>query len=210
MTTRATFASTTDAMGNVTTYTYDDRHRQIAVTLPDPDGDGPLTGSVTQYVYNAVGQLQSVIGSLDQATTYEYDDLGRQVAQTTYSADDLVNNWIFATSSGSGTAPPRPISPTAAPTANYSATLKKYSNGAVIVNNVLLLDGDGDAVQIGDADKSEITGPLAVSARVYAEDLTSLQCLISNAIRQASNGASTWPPTARSSSPPATARRPPA
>jgi YD repeat-containing protein len=33
----------TDALGNVTSYEYDERNRLVEVTLPDPDGGGAKT-----------------------------------------------------------------------------------------------------------------------------------------------------------------------
>jgi hypothetical protein len=42
--------------------------RLVSVTLPDSDGDGPLAAPVTQYAFDAVGNLLEVTDALDNVT----------------------------------------------------------------------------------------------------------------------------------------------
>ena len=75
--------STTDELGQATTYTYDLRGRVLTVTEPDPDGSGePQLSPITQYVYNADGQIVRSIDPLGNATDTQYDSLGRLVKET--------------------------------------------------------------------------------------------------------------------------------
>jgi YD repeat-containing protein len=53
--------------------------RLVSVTLPDSDGDGPLAAPVTQYAFDAVGNLLEVTDALDNVTTHQYDHLHRRV-----------------------------------------------------------------------------------------------------------------------------------
>ena len=53
--------ATLDADGNRTDYAYDNMGRTTVVTLPDPDGDGPLTRPTTQYVYDAASRVVETI-----------------------------------------------------------------------------------------------------------------------------------------------------
>ena len=56
--------STTDALGNVTNYTYDANHGGVLTeTLPDPDGAGPLPRPQTRYTY-----------AQKQSKHYRYED----------------------------------------------------------------------------------------------------------------------------------------
>src|SRR5262249_12156350 len=53
----------TDELGRVTTIAYDDFDRPIRVTGPDPDGpNGHLPAPVTEYHYNANGELYELVG----------------------------------------------------------------------------------------------------------------------------------------------------
>lgn len=77
--------SVTDPLGRVTSYTYDNMGRQKTVTLPDPDGiapAGPLAAPVTTYVYNANGQLASVIDAQSQTVSYTYNAAGLMATMT--------------------------------------------------------------------------------------------------------------------------------
>ena len=76
-----------------TEYVYDNLGRKVAEIAHDPDGSGPLAAPVTQYVYDASGNLDSVIDSLGQVTKYTYDLLGRQTGQSQYSLEGLVGYW---------------------------------------------------------------------------------------------------------------------
>ncbi|MEM6472621.1 MAG: RHS repeat-associated core domain-containing protein, partial [Planctomycetota bacterium] len=72
----------TDALGNVTSYTYDSRSRLATTTLPDPDGVGSQTASVTTLAYDAAGRLSTITDALGYVTTYGYDAAGRQTSVT--------------------------------------------------------------------------------------------------------------------------------
>jgi YD repeat-containing protein len=56
--------SQTDAMGQVTSFEYDDLGRMTEKTLPDPDGTGPQTAPVYEYTYDLAGNLIKV-GSVE-------------------------------------------------------------------------------------------------------------------------------------------------
>jgi len=74
--------SVTDALGNTTTFEYDQLNRQVTQTLADPDGTGALTAPVTQYDYDLTGNLLSVTDPEDNVTSYVYDLLGRMTSET--------------------------------------------------------------------------------------------------------------------------------
>lgn len=71
--------TSTDPLGNVTEYEYDDQGRMIAVIQPDADGEEPIVRPTTRYFYDVAGQLTSTTDPLGRTTIYEYDGLGRQV-----------------------------------------------------------------------------------------------------------------------------------
>jgi RHS repeat-associated protein len=78
----------TDALGNVTIYTYDAKgnpdKETRAVTLINADGTSSLVSVVTDRDYNALGQLEKVTDPTGHATTYEYDANGnRRFERTT-------------------------------------------------------------------------------------------------------------------------------
>jgi YD repeat-containing protein len=72
-------ASVTDALGNTTTFGYDERNRKIFQTLPDD--------ATTDYAYDDAGNLISVTDARENVTTYEYDQLNRRVATHMPDAD---------------------------------------------------------------------------------------------------------------------------
>ncbi len=72
----------TDALGNVTTFTYDAINRQAAVTGAAPDSSAPTVRPLTSYAYNATGWLDSVTDPLNRTTSYAYDNLGRKISTT--------------------------------------------------------------------------------------------------------------------------------
>ena len=72
----------TDPLSQTTTYTYDNLGRRIGMTLPDPDGEGPLTASEYSYSFDAAGNLASETDPEGNVTQYEYDALGRLVTVT--------------------------------------------------------------------------------------------------------------------------------
>ena len=47
------------------------------MTLPDPDGAGPLAAPETEYVYDSLSLLIAIIDPLDNETSYVYDAAGR-------------------------------------------------------------------------------------------------------------------------------------
>ncbi|MDB4614664.1 hypothetical protein OAH18_03135, partial [bacterium] len=85
-----------DAVGNVEHETsvlgatvdteYDAMGRVESVTIPDPDGTGPLTATTTTFTYDAFGNQLSITLNADTAlartTDYEYDVLDRPVKVT--------------------------------------------------------------------------------------------------------------------------------
>ncbi|MGC1273816.1 MAG: hypothetical protein WBC44_08930, partial [Planctomycetaceae bacterium] len=72
-----TLSSETNERGHTTSYTYDLYNRLESMTLPDPDGAGPLAAPVWQYVFCTCGHLMSVTDPLGNVTSYEYDAAGR-------------------------------------------------------------------------------------------------------------------------------------
>lgn len=70
------FLTETDERGNTTTYTYDDLHRVLTMTSPDPDGAGGVAATVTTYTYNSMLKVSSVDVN-GRTTTYGYDSKGR-------------------------------------------------------------------------------------------------------------------------------------
>lgn len=95
----------TNPLGKATDYTYNNRGWVTKIELPDPDGAGPLPRVDTDYTYDAVGHVATIIrpevtsgsevhtyddaGRLYQVslpegklTTYLYDNLGRQIKAT--------------------------------------------------------------------------------------------------------------------------------
>jgi RHS repeat-associated protein len=77
----------TDHLGKQTTYLYDDIDRRTRTTLPDPDGTGPLTASVTNVVYNRQDKVYSQTDAQGGVTYFTYDDAGNLL-----TLKDPVNN----------------------------------------------------------------------------------------------------------------------
>ncbi|MCF6300266.1 MAG: hypothetical protein L3J52_03985 [Proteobacteria bacterium] len=65
--------SITDAMGKVTTFTYDQRNRKLSKTYPD--------GSSINYSYDQNSNLKTVNLPNGSNITYQYDNLNRQTSQ---------------------------------------------------------------------------------------------------------------------------------
>lgn len=100
--------STTDALGNVTTNTYDNLGRQTAVAAPDPaNGLDDTGGPVTQTVYDAAGNVSATIDPLGRVTAASYDSLGQETAG--YQGQIITN-----------TAPPSEYAPGSNPTWTFS------------------------------------------------------------------------------------------
>ena len=86
----------TDKLSKVTTYVNNSRGQVTSITLPDPDGAGPLTSPVTTVAYDSLGRPVTLTNpdSLTQTFTYSTadqmltatDELGRV---TTYAYDNL-------------------------------------------------------------------------------------------------------------------------
>ena len=75
--------TTTDALGNVTTYLYNDMGGIKQATEPDPVTGLCDSGSpVTQYLYTPTGQLETETDPLVGVTTYTYDALGEETSVT--------------------------------------------------------------------------------------------------------------------------------
>ncbi len=74
-------------MGRLTFYSYDDRGQLRTLTLPDPDGAGPLTAPVYAYSYDAAHRLWTQTDPLGNVTTYEHDKLGRLTKVTRADPD---------------------------------------------------------------------------------------------------------------------------
>lgn len=64
----------TNELGKTTTNTYDALDRLLTVTLPDPDGAGGQSASVTTYAYDAMNNLTSVTDPLGYVTSYTYNN----------------------------------------------------------------------------------------------------------------------------------------
>ncbi|MCW5620467.1 MAG: RHS repeat protein, partial [Burkholderiales bacterium] len=80
---------TVDALGNVTTLTYDLRGRKTGMVDRD-------MGSWS-YAYNALGELIRQTDAKAQVTTMTYDKLGRM---TQRNEPDLISNWYYDTRFG--------------------------------------------------------------------------------------------------------------
>ncbi len=72
-----------DALSHVTTTVYDARGRLTQLTTPDPDGTGPLTASITTFVYDAPGNVIRTINPRGFTTTYTYTDPRGLLTQVT-------------------------------------------------------------------------------------------------------------------------------
>ena len=79
--------STSDALGRVTSYTYDDANRVLTETAPDPDGTGPLAAPVTTSTYDNVGNKLTERDPRGNTTTFAYDGANRLVSTTAPDPD---------------------------------------------------------------------------------------------------------------------------
>ena len=75
-----------DSSGQITAYEYDALNHLYLTTRPDPDGPtGPLPSPVTQYAFDAAGNLTRSADITDPAypreTLYEYDALNRRTRE---------------------------------------------------------------------------------------------------------------------------------
>ena len=77
-----TVASSTDALGNVTSVQVSNFGRTVTTTLADPDGPGaenPLTSPVYVQNFDLLARLESEVGPTGGITTYTYNMLSRLV-----------------------------------------------------------------------------------------------------------------------------------
>lgn len=84
-------ATTQDALGNITTLSYDLRGRKIQMIDPDM--------GTWKYFYNALGQMIRQVDAKIQTSTIAYDLLGRM---TNRSESDLISKWYYDTYKGGG------------------------------------------------------------------------------------------------------------
>jgi len=95
-----TLCAQIDELGRRTEFTYDALGRVLSVTLPDPDGEGPLKAPVTHYQYDDAAGTVTVI-----------DPLGNVIVQT-YDADDRLVETLLPDPDGEG--------PLASPVTSFS------------------------------------------------------------------------------------------
>jgi YD repeat-containing protein len=68
----------TNELGQTTTYQYDAVGNQTLVTLPDPDGTGPLVSSFTASAYDSLGQLVAQWNAENETTLFGYNARGKK------------------------------------------------------------------------------------------------------------------------------------
>jgi len=75
---------TSDADGNVTTYTYDLDGQQVTATNPayTPPGSSTPVNGTTKTTYNSLGEQTSETDPLGNTTSYGYDQLGDETSET--------------------------------------------------------------------------------------------------------------------------------
>ncbi|MDQ3379530.1 MAG: DUF6531 domain-containing protein [Actinomycetota bacterium] len=69
------------------TYDYDDADHLIRLTSPDPDGTGPQTPLLTQWLYDPAGYLQTSTDPKAHTTDYGYDPTNRLTSVTAPDPD---------------------------------------------------------------------------------------------------------------------------
>ncbi|KAB8333634.1 hypothetical protein SD80_012640 [Scytonema tolypothrichoides VB-61278] len=80
-------ATITDALGRVTTFSYDAANGNLlSITSPDPDGGGPQTPSVTRFTYNSRGQVLTVTDPLNTVTQNTYSPTTEVMTQVVEDA----------------------------------------------------------------------------------------------------------------------------
>ncbi|MCA9047205.1 MAG: VCBS repeat-containing protein, partial [Planctomycetaceae bacterium] len=101
--------STTDALGRLTEYVYDDLNRRIEVKLPALSYNGSTVVATQQTTYDAVGNVVTQTDTMGRTTQFEYDALNRRIKTTRPSPDgtapapvttsvyDLVGNVVQST-----------------------------------------------------------------------------------------------------------------
>ncbi|MCY2970209.1 MAG: hypothetical protein NTZ30_06020 [Planctomycetota bacterium] len=71
-----------DPLGRETSRSYNARGQETSVTLPDPDGAGPLTAPVFTKAFNARGELVSQADAMGNITSWTYNAQGQALTQT--------------------------------------------------------------------------------------------------------------------------------
>ena len=78
-----------DSLGRVTSRSYNARGQETSVTLPDPDGAGPLTAPVFTKAFNARGELVSQTDAMGNSTSWTYNAQGQALTQTDPDPDGV-------------------------------------------------------------------------------------------------------------------------
>ncbi|QGJ68575.1 Hypothetical protein PBC10988_2360 [Planctomycetales bacterium 10988] len=81
---------TIDPDGYQTYSLYDQYNQLIKMVLPDPDGDGPLYDLVTEYEYDAQGNLTTLILPDKEIIEYEYTELNIAVDGFPNNTQELI------------------------------------------------------------------------------------------------------------------------
>jgi RHS repeat-associated protein len=100
---------TEDAAGNRTDYTYNDYGQPVSVTLPDPDGAGPLPRPQTRYTYeqryawykNASG---AIVQAADPVSVLTQISTCRTNSSCANGADETRTTFAYGATFGSGSA----------------------------------------------------------------------------------------------------------
>jgi len=97
-----------DALGNTTTWTYDTYGRPLTMTLPDPDGAGPLPAPIYHYAYDSDERLITLTNpdGTTEHVTYDSDDRRLTVedenSHTTTTAYDALGRVTSVTNAAGG------------------------------------------------------------------------------------------------------------
>jgi YD repeat-containing protein len=75
-------ASRTDALGRVTSYTYDSLGNKLTTTLPLPSAGASAAAATTTYQYDAFGHLTQTAAPLGRTTSSTYDANGNKTTDT--------------------------------------------------------------------------------------------------------------------------------
>jgi RHS repeat-associated protein len=75
-------AGRTDALGRVTSYTYDSLGNKLTATLPLPNASSSAAATTTTYSYDAFGNLTQTAAPLGRTTSSTYDANGNKTSDT--------------------------------------------------------------------------------------------------------------------------------
>ncbi|MEU2117639.1 ricin-type beta-trefoil lectin domain protein [Streptomyces sp. NPDC016459] len=125
-----------DAVGNVWSYAYDQRGRQVSASDPD-------TGTTTQ-TYDGASRLSTITNAKNQTLVYTYDLLGRKtgVYDGTVSAAKQLAGWTFDTAAGGNGKPAtstRYVGGSAGKA--YTSAVTGYDDGARITGTTITMPG---------------------------------------------------------------------